>query len=418
MKQSGDLSLDREILRLAVPAFGALAAEPLYVLADTAIVGHLGTRPLGGLGVAATVLTAASASSTSWRTARPPRVARRIGRGRREGRGGTRHRRACGSRSASGSRSPRRARVRRPIVHAMGASARVAPYARTYLRISLLGAPFVLLALAGTGYLRGLQDTRTPLVHRAGGERLQPRARDRPRLRHPPRHRRLGVGNGRRATRRRGSRTSRSCAATCGRRPRRLDPTRARLARGRDRRRAPHHSHRHAVARVHERDRDRGPASATCRSPRTRSRGRSGTSSRCALDAIADRGPGHRRQVARRGRHRAYTGGVAPDVQLGGDGRRRARRARARRRAPVGRDLHARPRGPPRASAGPRRGRRHAAAGAAVFVLDGILIGAGDTRYLALGDGSQHDRCIPFRVRACSRRRPGSSRSGVRSSSS
>ena len=45
----------------------------------------------------------------------------------------------------------------------MGASARVAPYARTYLRISLLGAPFVLVALAGTGYLRGLQDTRTPL---------------------------------------------------------------------------------------------------------------------------------------------------------------------------------------------------------------------------------------------------------------
>ena len=51
-----------------------------------------------------------------------------------------------------------------PIVSAMGASARVAPYARTYLRISLLGAPFVLIALAGTGYLRGLQDTRTPLV--------------------------------------------------------------------------------------------------------------------------------------------------------------------------------------------------------------------------------------------------------------
>jgi putative MATE family efflux protein len=50
------------------------------------------------------------------------------------------------------------------IVHGMGASADVAPYARTYLRISVLGAPFVLVALAGTGYLRGLQDTRTPLV--------------------------------------------------------------------------------------------------------------------------------------------------------------------------------------------------------------------------------------------------------------
>ena len=42
----------QEILRLAFPALGALVAEPLYVLADTAVVGHLGTGPLGGLGVA------------------------------------------------------------------------------------------------------------------------------------------------------------------------------------------------------------------------------------------------------------------------------------------------------------------------------------------------------------------------------
>ena len=56
--ETGDRAQDREILRLALPAFGALAAEPLYVLADTAIVGHLGTRPLGGLGVSAAVLLA------------------------------------------------------------------------------------------------------------------------------------------------------------------------------------------------------------------------------------------------------------------------------------------------------------------------------------------------------------------------
>src|SRR5215212_5391172 len=47
---------DREIVRLAVPAFGALIAEPLYVLADTAIVGHIGTPQLGGLAVASSVL--------------------------------------------------------------------------------------------------------------------------------------------------------------------------------------------------------------------------------------------------------------------------------------------------------------------------------------------------------------------------
>ncbi len=48
--------LDREIARLAVPAFGALIAEPLYVLTDTAVVGHLGTPQLAGLAVASTVL--------------------------------------------------------------------------------------------------------------------------------------------------------------------------------------------------------------------------------------------------------------------------------------------------------------------------------------------------------------------------
>ena len=50
---------DREIFRLAVPALGALAAEPLYVLVDTAIVGHLGTTELAALAIAATVLTSA-----------------------------------------------------------------------------------------------------------------------------------------------------------------------------------------------------------------------------------------------------------------------------------------------------------------------------------------------------------------------
>lgn len=48
--------VDREILRLAVPALGALIAEPLFLLADTAMVGHLGPSALGGLAIASTVL--------------------------------------------------------------------------------------------------------------------------------------------------------------------------------------------------------------------------------------------------------------------------------------------------------------------------------------------------------------------------
>src|SRR3954464_8047164 len=50
---------DREIRRVALPALGALAAEPLYVLVDTAIVGHLGTTQLASLAIAATVLSTA-----------------------------------------------------------------------------------------------------------------------------------------------------------------------------------------------------------------------------------------------------------------------------------------------------------------------------------------------------------------------
>jgi len=155
---------DREILRLAIPAFGALAAEPLYVLADTAIVGHLGTRPLGGLGVAGAVLSVAFGIFNFLAYGTTATVARRIGVG--DAKGAAEHgvagvwlalglgvALAVGGLALSG-----------PIVSAMGASARVTPFALTYLRISLIGAPFVLVALAGTGYLRGLQDTRTPLV--------------------------------------------------------------------------------------------------------------------------------------------------------------------------------------------------------------------------------------------------------------
>lgn len=155
---------DREILRLAIPAFGALAAEPLYVLADTAIVGHLGTRPLGGLGVAGAVLSVAFGIFNFLAYGTTATVARRIGAGdpkaaAEHGVAGVWLALGLGVMLAAVGLA-----LSAPIVSAMGASARIAPYARTYLRISLLGAPFVLIALAGTGYLRGLQDTRTPLV--------------------------------------------------------------------------------------------------------------------------------------------------------------------------------------------------------------------------------------------------------------
>ncbi len=155
---------DREILRLAIPAFGALAAEPLYVLADTAIVGHLGTRPLAGLAVAGTLLSVAFGIFNFLAYATTAAVARRIGAGDRtraaaQGIDGLWLALGLGlALTAVG------LAVAPAVVRAMGASARIRPDALTYLRISLLGAPAVLIALAGTGFLRGCQDTRTPLA--------------------------------------------------------------------------------------------------------------------------------------------------------------------------------------------------------------------------------------------------------------
>ena len=155
---------DREIWRLALPAFGALVAEPLYVLADTAIVGRLGTRQLGGLAIAGTVLTSAFGVFNFLAYGTTAAVARRIG---------ARDERAAAEHGVAGiwlalvlgaSLTILGLALAPWIVDVMGASSRTHAYALTYLRIGLLGAPVMLLALACTGYLRGLQDTRTPLV--------------------------------------------------------------------------------------------------------------------------------------------------------------------------------------------------------------------------------------------------------------
>src|SRR5687768_12654982 len=72
---------DREIIGLAVPAFGALVAEPLFVMVDSAIVGHLGTPQLAGLGVAAALLMTAVSVFVFLAYATTAAVARRVGAG-------------------------------------------------------------------------------------------------------------------------------------------------------------------------------------------------------------------------------------------------------------------------------------------------------------------------------------------------
>lgn len=155
---------DREILRLAVPALGALVAEPLFLLGDSAVVGRLGTAPLGGLGAAGSLLTTMVSLCVFLAYGTTAAVSRRMGAGDaagavRQGVDGLWLALGLGVLLAA---------VGQPLVpfavDALGATADVAPYAVTYLRIGLLGLPGMLVVLAGTGVLRGLLDTRTPLV--------------------------------------------------------------------------------------------------------------------------------------------------------------------------------------------------------------------------------------------------------------
>ncbi|MEQ4208386.1 MATE family efflux transporter [Actinopolymorpha sp. B9G3] len=154
---------DPEILRLAVPAFGALVAEPLYLLADSAIVGHLGTPQLAALGLAGTALQTLATLFIFLAYATTATVARRLGAG---------DRRAAIAGGIDGLWLALGLGVALALVGvaaapaAVGAfdpSAAVQEYAVTYLRIGVLGMPALLLTFAGTGVLRGLQDTRTPL---------------------------------------------------------------------------------------------------------------------------------------------------------------------------------------------------------------------------------------------------------------
>jgi putative MATE family efflux protein len=160
---------DREIVALAVPAFGALVAEPLFVMADSAIVGHLGTAQLAGLGVASALLTTAVSVFVFLAYATTAAVARRVGAGDlraaiRQGMDGIWLALLLGAVviAAVLPTAP-------SLVELFGASHTAAPYATTYLRISSLGIPAMLIVLASTGVLRGLQDTKTPLYVAVGG---------------------------------------------------------------------------------------------------------------------------------------------------------------------------------------------------------------------------------------------------------
>lgn len=161
-------SHDREIAALAIPALGALIADPLLSLVDTAFIGRLGEDELGALGVAAAVFAVAFVVFNFLEYATTAMVARAVGSGDLEAAG----RQVLSALMVAATAGAVVVVVLEtavdPILTVMGAEGRLRDLAAAYIRIRALAAPAVLVVRAGHGAFRGYQDTRTPLLVTAG----------------------------------------------------------------------------------------------------------------------------------------------------------------------------------------------------------------------------------------------------------
>ena len=156
--------LNRSINRLAIPALGTLAIDPLLTLVDTAFIARLGVNDLAALGVDTAILGFAFFGFNFLAYATTPLVAQALGRGNED-----RARRWVGDALllavVLGVLTLLFLMVAAPwLVDVMGAESEVAESAISYLRIRALATPAVLLVTAGHGAFRGYQNTRTPLL--------------------------------------------------------------------------------------------------------------------------------------------------------------------------------------------------------------------------------------------------------------
>ena len=154
----------REVLDLAVPATLALAADPLLSLVDTALVGRLGAVPLAALGVNVAVFGAVFLVFNFLTYGTTAEVARLRGAGRPED--AARYAlHALWLAVGLGIAVLVALQASAPLVlRAMGATGAITDPALAYLRIRALAAVPVLVVAVGHGAFRGLKDTRTPLA--------------------------------------------------------------------------------------------------------------------------------------------------------------------------------------------------------------------------------------------------------------
>ncbi len=162
----------REIVRLAGPALPVLAAEPLYLLVDTAVVGRLGAVPLAGLAVAGVVFAQVTGQLNFLSYGTTARAARLHGAGRRSAAVGEGVQATWLALEVGLLVLGVGQLVAGPVARVLGDGGAVAAAAESWLRVALCGAPLVLVTLAGNGWMRGVQDTARPLRYVLAGNGL------------------------------------------------------------------------------------------------------------------------------------------------------------------------------------------------------------------------------------------------------
>ena len=159
----------RRIAGLAIPALGVLAAEPLYLLFDIAVVGRLGAVALAGLAIGGLILSLVSSQLTFLSYGTTARAARFFGAGDRasavgEGVQATWLGVGLGLLIAVAVEA-----TAVPLLDVIANGGQIAAEAEPWLRIAVLGAPAILISLAGNGWMRGVQDTARPLRYVVSG---------------------------------------------------------------------------------------------------------------------------------------------------------------------------------------------------------------------------------------------------------
>jgi putative MATE family efflux protein len=166
---NGQFAAGRRIAALALPALGVLAAEPLYLLFDTAIVGRLGALSLAGLAIGGLILGMVGSQLTFLSYGTTARSARCYGAGDRSSAVGEGVQATWLALALSLSIVVVVQAAAVPVVSAIAAGGDIAAAAMPWLRIAILGAPAILVSLAGNGWLRGVQDTVRPLRYVLAG---------------------------------------------------------------------------------------------------------------------------------------------------------------------------------------------------------------------------------------------------------